>query len=155
MSSLEYAQLANLILVALFAGNDAGHWGVVHPALSKISVPCSYAAERSIFRGYRVVMPILVPVTLVSGIVVAILTDDQHASFWLAVVGCIAVLGWQIIAVSLYPLNKVILQEDESAVPEAAEWWALRNRWYRRHTFRMTLVVSALVTFILSALLSQ
>ena len=155
MSTLESAQFANLILVALFAGNDAGHWGVVHPALSKISAPCSYAAERAIFRGYRVVMPILVPLTLASGIVVAILTDDQHASFWLAVAGCIAVLGWQIIAVSLYPLNKVILEEGDDKVPEAEEWWALRNRWYRRHTFRMALVVSALVTFILATLLSQ
>ena len=98
-------------------------------------------------------MPILVPVTLVSGIVVAILTDDQHASFWLAVVGCIAVLGWQIIAVSLYPLNKVILQEDERGAGGRGVVGSAQPLVPASH-LRMTLVVSALVTFILSALLS-
>jgi len=152
VSRLEAAQLANLILVALFAGNDAGHWGVVHPALSRIPVAASYAAERTIFRGYRTVMPILVPLTLASGVVVAVWAEGT--AFWLAVAGCVAVFGWQVIAVSLYPLNKVILEDTGEAVPQAEEWWSLRRRWYRRHTFRMLLVVSALVTFILSALLA-
>jgi uncharacterized membrane protein len=153
VSTLESAQLANLIIAGLLAGNDAGHWGVVHPALSKISVAASYAAERSIFYGYRRVMPILVPLTLASGIVVAILTQGHSASFWLAVAGCIAVLGWQIVAVSLYPVNRVILEERDEP-PADNEWWGLRRRWYQRHTIRVALVAAALVCFILSALLA-
>jgi hypothetical protein len=154
VSSLEAAELANLILIGLYAGNDVGHWGVIHRALSQIPTPASFAAERAIFRRYRRVMPILMPLTLASGIVVAVLTEDWSASFWLAVAGSAAVVLWQVVAVSLYPLNRTILEGPEEAIPEPETWSSIRKRWYGRHTLRVALIVAALVVFILSALLA-
>ena len=53
-------------------------------------------------------MPVLVPLALVSGIVTAV-TTKSSTSFWLAVGGCVALFGWQLVVLSLYPLNERIL----------------------------------------------
>jgi hypothetical protein len=154
MSELEAAELANLLLVGLFAGNDLGHWGVVHRALNKIPVAASFLAERSMFRRYRRVMPVLWLATVASGVVVSILTENHSTSFWLAVFGTIGVFLWQGVAASLYPLNRQILEGPEEAIPDPETWANLRKRWYARHTLRVALVVGAFVAFLVSALIA-
>jgi hypothetical protein len=154
MSELEAAELANLLLVGLFAGNDLGHWGVVHRALNNIPTAASFAAERAMFRRYRRVMPILWLLTVASGIVVSVLTEDHSTSFWLAVAGTAGVFLWQAVAASLYPVNREILEGPEEAIPEPEAWAGLRKRWYGRHTLRVALVVGAFVAFVVSALIA-
>jgi uncharacterized membrane protein len=155
VSGLETAELINLLLVGVLAGNDLGHWSVVHPALGKISAGASYAAERAIFRRYRHIMPVLVPLALVSGIVTAVIGKTSSTSFWLAVGGCVALFGWQLVVLSLYPLNERILGRPvDAAPPPDDEWWAIRRVWYRRHTIRVWLGFVAFAVFILSALLA-
>jgi|SRR5829696_5377683 len=153
MSGVEAAELANLILVGVLAGNDLGHWSVVHPALGKVPAHESFTAEKAIFGRYRYFMPILVPLAIASGIVVAVIGDKSDTSFWLAVAG-VSLLGvWQFVVLTLYPLNERILGA-ESREPTADEWWALRRSWYARHTVRVWAGFAAFVLFVLSALLA-
>ncbi|HEX9417166.1 MAG TPA: DUF1772 domain-containing protein [Gaiellaceae bacterium] len=152
MTGLEWAELSNLILIGLLAGNDVAVWAVVHPALDSIPVTQSFGAERAMLLRYKTIIPLLILLILVSGSVVAALDDLWSTRFWLAVSGTVAIFLWQLIVLSLYPLNVKVMEAPADEVPDPEEWRRMRRKWYQRHTVRTVLSVGGLAVFILSAL---
>jgi uncharacterized membrane protein len=152
MTGLEWAELANLIFIGLVAGNDVAVWTVVHPALDSIPVTQSFGAERAMLLRYKSVIPLPILVILVSGSVVAALEDLWSTRFWLALAGTVAIFLWQLIVLSLFPINMKVMEAPADHVPDTEEWRRMRRKWYQRHTVRTVLSVAALAAFILSAL---
>jgi uncharacterized membrane protein len=152
MVGLDTAELINLIFVALLVGNDVAVWSVVHPALDSIPVEQGFAAERAMLLRYKAQVPILILLILASGIAVAVQDKLGSLSFWLSVTGCVFIFLWQVVVISLYPLNIKVMEADPEDVPSEADWRALRRTWYERHTSRTVLSIGALVVFVLSAL---
>lgn len=152
MTGLEWAELANVIFIGLLAGNDVAVWAVVHPALDTIPVTQSFGAERAMLLRYKAIIPFLILLILVSGSVVAALDDLWSTRFWLAVSGTVAIFLWQLIVLSLYPINMKVMEAPADQVPEPGEWRRMRRTWFQRHTVRTALSVGGLAAFILSAM---
>ena len=72
--------------------------------------------------------------------------------WWLALAGTLMILAWQLIVISLYPLNVKIMEAGPDDVPPEDEWRALRRTWLARHTARTVLSIGALVVFLISAI---
>ncbi len=150
MTLLEAAQALNLFLTSLLVGNEVGTWSVVHPALDTLPFEANVPAERAIVRRYGQLMPILMPLTIASGILVLAL-GRASGSFLLALAGvaCLALM----LAVTLagnVPINKRLLAATMDTPP--ATWWALRRRWDRLHCLRVLLDAAALALLICGAI---
>jgi hypothetical protein len=150
MSSLQAAELANLLLAGLLAGNDLVSVGIVNPAITTLSAEAKLAVDKLIFKRYAIVMPVFIPATIASGAVVAALQEGGSTHFWLAIAGTAALVLWQIVAFSLFPINKLILRDDPSLTPE--RWRELHHTWSQRHLARAVLSFAAFVLFLVSAL---
>jgi len=149
---LEAAELINIILVALLVGNDVAVWTVVHPALDEIPVEAAFKAERAMLLRYKTLVPFLILFILASGIAVVVQDELGSLSFWLSLAGTIAIFLWQMIVISLYPINVKIMQASPDDVPPEDEWRSMRRIWLARHTARMILSIGALVVFVLAAI---
>ena len=152
MVGLEAAELINIILVALLVGNDVAVWTVVHPALDEIPVEAAFKAERAMLLRYKTLVPFLILFILASGIAVVVQDELGSLSFWLSLAGTIAIFLWQMIVISLYPINVKIMQASPDDVPPEDEWRSMRRIWLARHTARMILSIGALVVFVLAAI---
>jgi uncharacterized membrane protein len=152
MVGLDTAELINLIFVALLVGNDVAVWSVVHPALDTIPVREGFLAERAMLLRYKVQVPFLILFILASGIAVAVQDPSGSRRFWLSVSGCVAIFCWQLIVISLYPINVKVMGAKPEDVPAEADWRSMRRTWYQRHTIRTVLSIAALVVFLLAAL---
>ena len=152
MVGLDTAELINLIFVALLVGNDVAVWSVVHPALDTIPVEHGFLAERAMLLRYKVQVPFLILFILASGIAVAWQDELWSRSFWLSVTGCVCIFLWQVVVISLYPINIKVMEAKPEDVPAEADWRSMRRTWYQRHTIRTVLSIAALVVFLLAAL---
>jgi hypothetical protein len=149
---LDVTELINLIFVALLVGNDVAVFMVVHPALDEIPVAHAFTAERAMLLRYKTLVPILILLTLASGIAVAVQETAWTLEWWLAVAGCVMIFVWQLIVISLYPINVKIMEAKPEDVPPEPEWRAMRRTWLARHTVRTVLSTGALVVFLISAI---
>jgi ABC-type methionine transport system permease subunit len=149
---LDTAELINIILVALLVGNDVAVWTVVHPALDEIPVEAAFKAERAMLLRYKTLVPFLILFILASGIAVVVQDDVGSASWWLSLAGTIAIFCWQLIVISLYPINVKIMEAGPEDVPDEEEWRKLRRIWLARHTARMILSIGALVVYVIAAI---
>jgi hypothetical protein len=152
MVSLDVTELINLIFVALLVGNDVAVFTVVHPALDEIPVEAAFKAERAMLLRYKTVVPILILLILASGIAVIVQEHTFSTEWWLALAGTLMIFAWQLIVISLYPLNVKIMEAGPDDVPPEDEWRALRRTWLARHTARTVLSIGALVVFLISAI---
>ena len=152
MVGLETAELINIILVALLVGNDVAVWTVVHPALDEIPVEAAFKAERAMLLRYKTLVPFLILFILASGIAVIVQDELGSLSFWLSLGGTLAIFFWQVIVISLYPINVRIMEASPDDVPPEDEWRQMRRIWLARHTARMILSIGALVVFVLAAI---
>ncbi len=152
MVSLDVTELINLIFVALLVGNDVAVFTVVHPALDEIPVEAAFKAERAMLLRYKTVVPILILLILASGIAVILQETTFSTEWWLALAGTLMIFAWQLIVISLYPLNVKIMEAGPDDVPPEDEWRALRRTWLARHTARTVLSIGALVVFLISAI---
>jgi hypothetical protein len=149
---LDTAELINIIFVALLVGNDVAVWTVVHPALDEIPVAHAFTAERAMLLRYKTLVPFLILFILASGIAVVVQDKVGSGDFWLSLAGTLAIFVWQLIVISLYPINIKIMQASPEDVPPEDEWRKMRRVWLARHTARMILSVGALVVFVLASL---
>lgn len=152
MVGLDTAELINIILVALLVGNDVAVWTVVHPALDEIPVAHAFTAERAMLLRYKTLVPFLILFILASGIAVVVQDKLGSGDFWLSLAGTLAIFVWQLIVISLYPINIKIMQASPDDVPPEDEWRQMRRVWLARHTARMILSIGALVVFVLAAI---
>ncbi len=152
MVSLDVTELINLIFVALLVGNDVAVFTVVHPALDEIPVEAAFKAERAMLLRYKTVVPILILLILASGIAVIVQEDTFSTEWWLALAGTLMIFAWQLIVISLYPLNVKIMEASPDDVPSEDEWRDLRRTWLARHTARTVLSIGALIVFLISAI---
>ena len=152
MVSLDVTELINLIFVALLVGNDVAVFTVVHPALDEIPVAHAFTAERAMLLRYKTVVPILILLIIASGIAVIVQEETWSMEWWLALAGTLMIFVWQLIVISLYPINVRIMEASPQDVPPEDEWRSLRRTWLARHTARTVLSVGALVVFLISAI---
>ncbi|MBA3717029.1 MAG: DUF1772 domain-containing protein [Actinobacteria bacterium] len=152
MVGLDTAELINIISVALLVGNDVAVWTVVHPALDEIPVAHGFTAERAMLLRYKTLVPILILIILASGVAVVVQDKGGSLNFWLSLSGVIAIFCWQLIVISLYPINVKLMEAKPEDVPPEDEWRRMRRIWLARHTARMVLSIAALVVFVLAAL---
>ena len=149
MSSLEAAQLANLLLAGLLAGNDLATVAIVNPAIAKLDAEAKFAVDKRMFRRYAVIMPLFIPSLIASGAVVAALEDQSSWRFDVALAGASSLFLWQLIAFSLFPINRLILHNDPSLTAE--RWRELHRMWSRRHLARAALSLGGFVLFLVAA----
>ncbi len=152
MVSLDVTELINLIFVALLVGNDVAVFTVVHPALDEIPVAHAFTAERAMLLRYKTVVPILILLILASGIAVILQENTYTKEWWLALAGTLMIFAWQLIVISLYPINVKIMEASPDDVPPEDEWRKMRRVWLARHTARTVLSIGALVVFLISAI---
>jgi uncharacterized membrane protein len=150
--SLDVTELINLIFVALLVGNDVAVWAVVHRALDEIPVAYAFAAERAMLLRYKTLVPILIFLILASGIAVILQEKTFSWEWWLALAGTLMIFAWQLIVISLYPINIKVMEAKPEDVPPEDEWRAMRRTWFQRHTVRTALSIGALVVFLISAI---
>lgn len=150
--SLDVTELINLIFVALLVGNDVAVFTVVHPALDEIPVAHAFTAERAMLLRYKTVVPILILLILASGIAVILQEDTYSKEWWLALAGTLMIFAWQLIVISLYPINVKIMEASPDDVPSEDDWRKMRRVWLARHTARTVLSIGALVVFLISAI---
>jgi hypothetical protein len=150
--SLDVTELINLIFVALLVGNDVAVFTVVHPALDEIPVAHAFTAERAMLLRYKTVVPILILLILASGIAVILQENTYSKEWWLALAGTLMIFAWQLIVISLYPINVKIMEASPDDVPTEEEWRKMRRVWLARHTARTVLSIGALVVFLISAI---
>ena len=150
--SLDVTELINLIFVALLVGNDVAVFTVVHPALDEIPVAHAFTAERAMLLRYKTVVPILILLILASGIAVILQEDAYSKEWWLALAGTLMIFAWQLIVISLYPINVKIMEASPDDVPPEDDWRKMRRVWLARHTARTVLSIGALVVFLISAI---
>ena len=93
-------------------------WLVVHPALDEIPVAHGFTAERAMLLRYKTVVPLLILLILASGIAVAVQEEAWTWEWWLAIVGCAMILVWQLIVVSLSPINVKVMAAKPRKSPE-------------------------------------
>lgn len=150
MSGLEVAQALNLLLAAVLVGNEVGTWAVVHPALNTLPFEAALRPEQAIVRRYGRFMPVLVPLTLASGVLVLSL-GLSGISYRLTLAGvlCLAAM----LAVTLVgnmPINRRLLSASLDTPPSA--WWSLRRSWDRLHSVRVVFDIAALALLIAAVL---
>jgi hypothetical protein len=150
--SLDVTELINLIFVSLLVGNDVAVFCVVHPALDEIPVPHAFTAERAMLLRYKTLVPILIFLIIASGIAVIVQEDTWTWEWWLALAGTLMIFAWQLIVISLYPINVKLMEAKPEDVPPESEWRSMRRTWLARHTARMVLSIGALVVFLISAI---
>lgn len=149
---LKIAHLVNLILVAVFVGTEFAVSFFVHPVLRSLQQSVHIASVQVLGRILGKVMPIWMPLIIVSALLVLYFIGDTDSSaFWLTVAGtlCIVLMS----AVSLLgnvPINKQVIEWNPQSPPD--NWWELRNRWDSLHRVRVALDIAALIFLLLGAL---
>lgn len=149
---LKLAHLVNIILVSLLVGTQFAVSFFVHPVLSKLAQSVHIASVQVLGRILDKVMPIWIPLIIVSSLpVLYFIGNTNAAAFWLTVAGtgCI-VLILAITFLGNAPINKQVIEWNPQSPPD--NWLKLRNRWDNLHRVRVALDLSALVFLLLGVL---
>ena len=153
MTALKYAHLINLILVSLLVGTEFAVSFFVHPVLSKLPQSVHLASVQVIGRILGKVMPIWMPLIIVSALpVLYFIGDINSAAFWLTAAGMLCIV--LMLAISLFgnvPINKQVIEWNSQSPPD--NWLELRNRWDSLHRIRVVLDIAALILLLLGALI--
>lgn len=149
---LKIAHLVNLILVSVFVGTEFAVSFFVHPVLRNLPQPVHIASVQVLGRILGKVMPIWIPLIIVSALpVLYFIGSANSTAFWLTVAGTICIV--LMLAISLFgnvPINKQVIDWNPQAPPD--NWLELRNRWDNLHRVRVALDVAALIFLLLGVL---
>jgi len=69
MTALNVARFVNLLIVALFVGNEVGSRLVIHPSLNSLSFEADLEAEQALSRNFGRIMPVVMVATIASTVV--------------------------------------------------------------------------------------
>lgn len=132
------------VVVLLGSGTTMGVFFAVAvsvaPALATMA-PGSYVeAHRLLGKGYHPTMPIVTNTTMVTGIVLALLTDGRTTRA-LLLAGAVLVLGVQ----GVSHLGNVPINRSLRDIEEGRPWSDPRPRWRMFHLIRFGLAVAALL----------
>ncbi len=137
--SAEIAQVINVVLAGVLAGNEFATWAVVHCAVAGLDIPTQVALERELTRRFLSIMPALMVGAVASGLVVLALLPPEEPSgfrFTLAGTAMLAVM-MAVTLIGNMPLNVATVRTSVEIDPGA--WRALRRRWNRLHGWRVAL----------------
>jgi uncharacterized membrane protein len=152
MTELKIAHLINLVLVSIFVGTNFAVSFFVHPVLSCLPQSVHIASVQVLGRILGKVMPIWIPLIIVSALPVLYFIDNTNSNaFWLTVAGtlCIVImLGVTLLGNS--PINKQVIEWNPQSPPD--NWLELRNRWDNLHRVRVALDIVALIFLLLGVL---
>ena len=152
MTVLTLAHLINLVLVSMFVGTEFAVSFFVHPVLRGLPQSVHIASVQVLGRILGKVMPIWMPLIIVSALpVLYFIGDTNSAAFWLTVAGMICIVLMS--AISLLgnvPINKQVIEWNPQSPPD--NWLELRNRWDSLHRVRVALDIAALILLLLGAL---
>lgn len=146
------AELANLVLAGLVAGNEFGGRVAVHPAIDGLPFPVRLAAEQALYRRYGRLMPVMMTSAVASGIPVLSGARDRTSAAFRLTVGGVACLVAMLAVTFLgnMPLNRRVLAFPPDGRTE--DFAALRVRWDRFHTLRVALDLLGFALLCLGAL---
>lgn len=152
MTALKFAHLINLVLVSVFVGTEFAVSFFVHPVLRRLPQSVHLASVQVLGRILGKVMPIWIPLIVVSALPVLYFIGDANSNaFWLTVAGTLCI--FLMLAVSLLgnvPINKQVIEWNPQSPPD--NWLELRNRWDSLHRVRVALDIAALILLLLGAL---
>lgn len=152
MTALKFAHLINLVLVSIFVGTEFAVSFFVHPVLRRLPQSVHLASVQVLGRILGKVMPIWMPLIIVSALpVLYFIGDANSAAFWLTVAGMICIVLMS--AISLLgnvPINKQVIEWNPQSPPD--NWLELRNRWDSLHRVRVVLDIAALILLLLGTL---
>lgn len=152
MTALKFAHLINLVLVSVFVGTEFAISFFVHPVLRRLPQSVHLASVQVLGRILGKVMPIWIPLIIVSVLpVLYFIGDTSSNAFWLTVAGTLCIV--LMLAVSLLgnvPINKQVIEWNPQSPPD--NWLVLRNRWDNLHRVRVALNIAAIIFLLLGVL---
>ncbi len=150
--ALRLARLLNLVLAGVLTGNEVGTKAVVHPALDTLPRGARYEAERAVVGRYGRVMPVLMPLTILSAVPLLVAIRDRRSPAFRATLTGVVAYG-AMVAVTVggeLPINRRILDPAAPAAPDDFE--ERRRRWDRNHTARVACDLIGFACFCVGAL---
>lgn len=150
---LVIAHLINLILISIFTGTEFAVGVLVHPVLRKLPIPVHISSVQKLGKIIGKIMPIWTPLIIISTLPILYFTyNTQTLSFWLTIGGAVCIALMIIISLTInVPINKKVIEWDPNSPPN--NWSELRSRWDNWHTVRMILDITALLLFLLAAII--
>lgn len=126
--ALRIARLVNLVLAGLLTGNEVGTKAVVHPALDTLPPDARFRAERAVVGRYGRVMPVLMPLTMLSVVPILVAIRDRRSLAFRATLAAVAAYGAMVVVtvVGELPINRRLLDAPLQAPP--ADFAELRRR---------------------------
>lgn len=148
---LKIAHLINLILISVFVGTEFAIGVFVHPVLRKLSPSVHIASVQVIGRIVGKVMPVWIPLIIVSALPVLYVEGPQVVAFWFTIAGIICIVLMLIVSLlGNVPINKQVIEWNPQSPP--ANWLELRKRWDSLHRSRIILDIAALLFFLIGAI---
>jgi uncharacterized membrane protein len=141
-----------IILFALVMGVLWGTWFSLGRTMDELSAATYVAVGHEMIQNLAVPMRILLPVTLLSGIVtVALLwSAGRSPALWWQLAGLLLMAGvLAVTVVVLVPIDNQTRAWTVATLP--ADWRSAQSRWQVFHTVRTFLSVAALVAVAISA----
>ena len=128
--------LSSTVLAGSLAGMELASWGVVHPAVWRLSHLEQVHAEKALYRRFGQVQAPQMALTLtLTGATAAASAGRTRALAGVAT-GCFTAMLALTFAGNM-PINLAVLRWQEPGDPE--RWRTLRRRWDRFHTVRVAL----------------
>ena len=146
---LNTMRFLSLLFVALALGPSLAH---LLELPNKINLSADdYLTVQQIYRGWAL-LGIVVFGALLSTLVLAIMVRKKRKAFILTLIAFLCIVGTQIVFWTFtYPANEAT--DNWTALP--ATWLELRNQWEYSHATGAGLNLIALITLILSVLVSE
>lgn len=135
-----------MLLSGLLTGSELTSWGIVHPTLWRLEHPEQVRAEKLVYRRFGTVDPFLQTGTIAACFATAQGLRGRHRAL-AGAAGASYSIMLEITLIGNVPINLRVFRWDE-AHGDPEQWRALRPRWDRLHTARITLdtVGFALIT---------
>lgn len=93
MTALKFAHLINLVLVSVFVGTEFAVSFFVHPVLRRLPQSVHLASVQVLGRILGKVMPVWIPLIIVSALPVLYFIGDANSNaFWLTVAGTLCIV---------------------------------------------------------------
>jgi uncharacterized membrane protein len=146
------AQATTIILFALVMGIFWGTWFSLSRTMDQLSAETFLAVGHEMIRNLGGPMAILLPLSLLSGLVtLALLWPHRDAAaFWWLAAGFLLMVAALVITLAVeVPIDNRIEAWTVATLP--ADWRSIQSRWELWHTIRTFTSIAAVVTATISA----
>jgi uncharacterized membrane protein len=138
-------ELIAIVLTGVVTGVFFGPWLGLSRSIDQFSRETFLAIGKRMIGNLRPVMPVLMPLAILSVIAAAVMLHSTSiCGFWLTVAGLALFLGALLITLTVeVPIDNQIRRWTLETMP--AEWEQIRDRWERFHALRTFASLGAFV----------